>query len=62
MALLPLICPRVLRLALSSRFQCVFHNIYLAPYSTGQSHRFMKKRTSNQKDIHTFKLETGDGR
>ena len=62
MALLPLICPRVLRLALSSRFQCVFHGSYLAPYSIGQSHRFMRKPSSAQKDIDTFKLETADDR
>ena len=62
MAFLLLLCPLVLRLALSSRFQYVSHGIYLSPYSIGQSHRFMRKPSSTQKDIYTFELETGDYR
>ena len=62
MAFLLLLCPQVLRLALSSRFQCVSRGIYLALCSIGQPHRFMRKLSSTQKDIYTFELETGDDR
>lgn len=62
MAFLLLLCPLVPWLALSSRFHYISHGIYLAPYLIGQSHRFMRKLSSTQKDIYTFELETGDDR
>ena len=35
MAFLLLLCPLVLRLALSARFHYISYDIYLAPYSIG---------------------------
>ncbi len=62
MAFLLLLCPLLLRLAPSFRFQYVSHGTYLAPDSIGQPHRFMRKPSSTQKDIYTYELETGEDR